>query len=209
MTFYEKNKFSNWKSIFDLSGDDKTTRGVLPSPILDDAAAILRTFGAEESVRPMLAKLAQTNSNPDDLTEVGSVSFHLHDVMKASPIAGTYDLWNENIQVGDIDLELTFNYGRFGYGYSYQLDEEDITAEEQVQYSLLPRILPPRDQREPEDAVMVVCATPHPKFIPFKEEVHLSYGKEIKEALEEAAELSYKPSAFVKEMSNFEQARDQ
>ncbi|KAI8834674.1 hypothetical protein BC829DRAFT_69960 [Chytridium lagenaria] len=147
-------------------------------------------------------------NNPDHLTELGSVSFHMHDVMKASPIAGTYDLWNENVQVGDIDMELTFNYGRFGYGYSYQLEEEDATAEEVVQYSLLPRIIPPRDQREPDEAVMVVCATPHPKFIPFKEVVHLSYGKEIKEVLEEASEHAYKPSALVKEMGSFEKIRD-
>ncbi|KAJ3107645.1 hypothetical protein HDU97_003639 [Phlyctochytrium planicorne] len=194
MTFYEKKKF-NWKSLFELTEDDNSTKN-LSSPVLDEAAAIIRTLNSEESVRPMLA----------------------------SPIAGSYDLWNENVQVGDIDLEITFNYGRFGYGYSYQvensfgqnaaytknqLEEEDVKPEEQVQYSLFPRILPPRDQREPDEAVMVVCATPHPKFIPFKEPAYLSYGKDIRDALEEASDLQYKPTAFVKEMSPFEKVRDQ
>ncbi|KAJ3188106.1 hypothetical protein HK101_009200 [Irineochytrium annulatum] len=148
-------------------------------------------------------------NKPTELKEIGSVSFHLHDIIKASPIAGTYDLWNDHMQVGDIDLELTFNYGRFGYGYSYQFKEEDVTPEELVQYSLLPRIVPPRSQREPDEAVMVACATPHPKFIPFRERVYLSYGKEIQDALEEARDQCYRPNTFVKEMSKFETVRDE
>jgi len=38
-----------------------------------------------------------------------------------SPIFGSYDLWNNELFVGTIDLEITFNYGMFGYGYSYQV----------------------------------------------------------------------------------------
>ncbi|KAI8622253.1 hypothetical protein BC830DRAFT_1076571 [Chytriomyces sp. MP71] len=144
-----------------------------------------------------------------DVSEVGSLSFHLHDIIKANPIAGTYDLWNANIQVGDIDLEFTFSYGSFGYGYSPQLREEDMSPEEIVTYSLFPRVIPRRDQREPEDPVMVVCATPHPRFIHFKEKVYLSYGREIREQLEEVAETMYRPDMLEQEMSDFEQVRDE
>jgi hypothetical protein len=90
-----------------------------------------------------------------------------------------------------------------------QLKEEDITLTELVQYSLLPRVIPRRDQREPDEAVTVVCATPHPKYIPFKEPVYLSYGKEIKEALEEAREEMFLPTSFMKEMDRFEEIRDE
>ncbi len=38
-----------------------------------------------------------------------------------SPIFGSYDLWNNELFVGTIDLEITFNYGMFGYGYSNQV----------------------------------------------------------------------------------------
>ncbi|KAJ3096255.1 hypothetical protein HDU96_000834 [Phlyctochytrium bullatum] len=141
MTFYERPT-SKWRSWFNLTEKAEEQHTTSSSPLLDNAAAVLRTLNSEESVRPML------------------------------------------------------------------LQEEDINAEEQVQYSLFPRIIPPRDQREPDEAVMVVCATPHPKFIPFKEEVYLSYGKDIQGALEEAQDLTYNPSAFVKEMSPFDKIRD-
>ena len=78
-----------------------------------------------------------------------------------------------------------------------------------MQYSLLPRVTPRRDQREPNEAVQVVTATPHPSFIPFKEKVYLSYGKEIKDALEEAEEDEYKPVDYMKEMSKFDKVREQ
>ncbi|KAJ3415178.1 hypothetical protein HDV05_005458 [Chytridiales sp. JEL 0842] len=155
-------------------------------------------------------ELLQMETNqPNEHRQVGSVSFHVHDIIKANPIAGTYDLWDDNVQIGDIDLELTFNYGHFGYGYSYQLREEDLTPNELVQYSLLPRVIPRRDQREPDEAVSVVCATPHPKYIPFKEPVYLSYGKEIKDALEEARDEMFLPTSFMKEMDKFEEIRDE
>ncbi|KAI9328187.1 hypothetical protein DFJ73DRAFT_862078 [Zopfochytrium polystomum] len=140
---------------------------------------------------------------------VGSIFFHLHDIIKANPIAGTFDLWDENFQVGDIGLELTFTYGHFGYGYSHQLQEDDTNSIETVQYSLLPRITPRRDQREPEESVMVVCATPHPSFLPFKEKAYLSYGKDIRKALEEAEEAAYDPDYFRKELGSFDAARDE
>ncbi|KAI9341476.1 hypothetical protein BDR26DRAFT_918418 [Obelidium mucronatum] len=144
-----------------------------------------------------------------DIVSVGSISFHIHDILRANPIAGTYDLWNDNIQVGDIDLEFTHSYGSFGYGYSPQLKEEDMCPEEIITYSLFPRVIPTRTKREPDHPVMVVCATPHPRFIPFKERVYLSYGKEIKEVLEEASDQMYQPALFEKEMSDFDLIRDE
>ncbi|KAJ3099517.1 hypothetical protein HK100_004872 [Physocladia obscura] len=127
----------------------------------------------------------------------------------ANPIAGTYDLWNDNIQVGDIDLELTHSYGSFGYGYSPQLKDEDMTPEEIVTYSLFPRVIPKRDKRELENPVAVVCATPHPQYIDFKEHVYLSYGREIKEQLEEAAESMYMPTLFQREMGGVHHIRNE
>eukprot|EP00833_Pecoramyces_ruminatium_P003670 jgi/Orpsp1_1/1177702/evm.model.c7180000062522.1 len=55
-----------------------------------------------------------------DSKNIGNVYFHLHDIISMSPIIGTYDLWNNELFVGTTDLEITFNYGMFGYGYSNQ-----------------------------------------------------------------------------------------
>ncbi|KAJ3031777.1 UNVERIFIED_CONTAM: Hyaluronan and proteoglycan link protein 1 [Siphonaria sp. JEL0065] len=148
-------------------------------------------------------------SSMTDIASIGSVSFHLHDILRANPIAGTYDLWKENIQVGDIDLEFTHSYGSFGYGYSPQLKEEDMSPEEIITYSLFPRVIPSRGKCEPDNPVMVVTATPHPPIIPFKECVFLSYGREIRETLEEAADTMYEPTLFEKEMGEFDLIRDE
>ena len=78
-----------------------------------------------------------------------------------------------------------------------------------MQYSLLPRVIPRRNQREPDEAVMVVCATPHPSFLPIKEPVYLSYGKDIKNDLEEVRKQMYYPDAFIKELDKFEELRDE
>ncbi|KAJ3312701.1 hypothetical protein HDU76_002828 [Blyttiomyces sp. JEL0837] len=221
MTFFERKGI--WKSLLEFDDEESNQKQQHQSyPTLDDAAAVSRFLTAEETVRPALVirnkrhphnlfkiELITFDASQNHGREIGSVSFHLHDVIKATPIAGTYDLWNDNIQVGDIDLELTFSYGSFGYGYSYQLKEEDITNVEQVQYSLLPRVTPRRDQREPNEVVMVVCATPHPNYIPFKEPMYLSYGKEIQEVLEEARDQTYTPVAFKREMSKFQNVRDE
>ena len=53
--------------------------------------------------------------------EIGSISFHLHDLVKATPIRSNFDIWNKSAHIGDMDLEMTFNYGALGYGYSSQV----------------------------------------------------------------------------------------
>ena len=87
--------------------------------------------------------------------------------------------------VGSIALELTFHYGTFGYGMSQQLLDEDYSAEELIQYSLLPRINPDTDHCEPKEIILKTQAVPHPEFIPFEQKVYLSYGKDLQSQLTE------------------------
>ncbi|KAI9137033.1 hypothetical protein BKA69DRAFT_1100874 [Paraphysoderma sedebokerense] len=140
--------------------------------------------------------------------DVGGVSFHLHDMIPVSPITGTFDLWDQNQLVGDLELEITFSYGSFGYGYSPQLKEEKRTVDELLSYSLFPRITPPQDQMESDGTVLIVKALPHPSYIPFKNKVHLSYGKEIGD-LKAILERQYAPEFFGKDLKKLEATRDQ
>ncbi len=64
---------------------------------------------------------ASAPSDPYSFQEIGSVSFHLHDIIQASPISGIYDIWENNVLVGDLELEITFSYGSYGYGTSSQV----------------------------------------------------------------------------------------
>ncbi|KAJ1563212.1 hypothetical protein HK405_004697 [Cladochytrium tenue] len=227
MTFFEKKGI--WRSLLDVGaeaekgrhGDDDTP----VIPLLDEAASITRALYEEEEIRPSLVVrnkrhphnllliellTSDPTSSPDEpMTIIGSVLFHIHDLIKASPITGIYDLWNESVQVGDINLEITFSYGVFGYGYSHQLREEDTSAVETVQYSVFPRLTPRREQREQDDPVLVVCAVPHPPFVPFTEEVYLSYGKDIRSVLEDAKEAAYQPEVLQNALSSIESIRDE
>ncbi|KAG5462605.1 MAG: hypothetical protein BJ554DRAFT_4453, partial [Olpidium bornovanus] len=105
----------------------------------------------------------------------------------------TYDLWDDTLLVGEINLEVTFNYGEFGYGYSVQMLEPNVEADDLVRYSLFPRINPMPDETDFESHVLQVKAVAHPSFIPFKSRVHLSYGKEIGPRPDEAITTSTDP----------------
>ncbi|KAJ1508271.1 Hyaluronan and proteoglycan link protein 1, partial [Coelomomyces lativittatus] len=119
------------------------------------------------------------SANPSCARRIGLVSLHLHDIISASPVSGIFEVWDENHLIGDVALEITFNYGVFGYGYATQLKEEKRSTDEMIMYSLFPRINPGEDQLDPDTGVLNIQSTPHPSYIPFKEKVYLSYGKEL------------------------------
>lgn len=110
--------------------------------------------------------------------------------------------------VGDIELELTFNYGLFGYGYSYQIKQaQGLKPEDQIQYSLLPRINPPPDQCDQQEPVLISQAVPHPSFIPFKDKAYLSYGKDVIKDLEELESHLYHPTLLKNELKDLSEIR--
>lgn len=82
-----------------------------------------------------------------------------------------------------------------------QLKEENHYTEEMVQYSLFPRIIPPRELCEPNTSTLITQATPHPSFIPFKNRTVLSYGKGIEQALETMRGNMYRPSLLESELN--------
>eukprot|EP00834_Sanchytrium_tribonematis_P005372 NODE_321_length_9805_cov_0.700185.p6 type:complete len:264 gc:universal NODE_321_length_9805_cov_0.700185:2003-2794(+) len=47
-----------------------------------------------------------------------TITFHLHDIVKASPVSTNLDIWGPFGRIGILQAELTFSYGAFGYGNS-------------------------------------------------------------------------------------------
>ncbi|KAI8896784.1 hypothetical protein BC833DRAFT_596190 [Globomyces pollinis-pini] len=128
--------------------------------------------------------------------DIGAILFHLHDIIKGSPSSGEYGINGQHTIVGFVSMEITSNYGSFGYGYSNQLSEEDYTNDELIQYSLLPRINPPNEDCEYGEIVVRSQAIAHPSFIPFEKQVFLSHGKDLQSQLQEISETLYKPKSF-------------
>eukprot|EP00002_Diphylleia_rotans_P010199 TRINITY_DN2059_c0_g1_i11.p1 TRINITY_DN2059_c0_g1~~TRINITY_DN2059_c0_g1_i11.p1 ORF type:complete len:324 (-),score=69.41 TRINITY_DN2059_c0_g1_i11:485-1456(-) len=108
--------------------------------------------------------------------EVASVAFHLHDVIKWSPIRGSFDLLSNHQNVGEIHLEVLFNYGLFGYGYSMQLKDDQKKSTDFLALSLFPRIEPPEDRIETDRITMTPKVMPHPVFLDFNKKAVLGYG---------------------------------
>ncbi|ORX53355.1 hypothetical protein BCR36DRAFT_411131 [Piromyces finnis] len=139
--------------------------------------------------------------------KIGNVYFHLHDIISMSPIFGSYDIWNNELFVGTIDLEITFNYGTFGYGYSNQLNEHLSDPVEMCTYSLFPRINPSEGLSRQTDNIISLTATTHPNFIPFNCKVLLSYGLDIHPIIKNNKSLTYYPKKIEKILSSDNEAK--
>lgn len=132
-------------------------------------------------------ELVCCNAHPEDSQAdrvVGMVAFHLHDVIKQSPVDGVFDLFNSYQTVGEIKLSLAFAYGLFGYGYSAQLFEEKYDVAHFVADSLFPRITIEPSRLDSSKQVLIPKATRHPQFIPFNQRIHLGFGQEISTTLD-------------------------
>lgn len=49
--------------------------------------------------------------------------------------------------IGEVDMEMAFSYGCFGYGYSSQLESKSHTPTEQISQSLFYRAEAPNDRK--------------------------------------------------------------
>jgi hypothetical protein len=77
-------------------------------------------------------------------------------------------MYSNMTRVGQLQLELAFNYGLYGYGHSPQLSDamgsfEQLPPELRVRHSLYPRVQPPDDRTDFASATLIPPAvTPFP-----------------------------------------------
>lgn len=155
--------------------------------------------------------VAREDSSPAQLCPdrvIGTVAFHLHDVIKQSPVDGVFDLFDAYQTVGEIKLSLAFSYGLFGYGYSLQLKEDNYTTDHFLKYSLFPRIDPIAGRTDPVKHLLVPKANRHPSFIPFNQRVQLGFGQDIAPSLDSTHENGGKFSLIAKNLNRFSSLQD-
>ena len=138
---------------------------------------------------------------------IGGLLFHMHDIITGTPLAREFQVAGTHLMIGRIHLELTFNYGAFGYGMDRQLQEEDCTFEELIAYSLFPRLNPDEDEVNQHGYIIKSQAIPHPNFIPFEKRVYLSYGDDLKKELEVLAKATEARTSFEAGMKKTEAVR--
>lgn len=124
-----------------------------------------------------------------DEREIGSVVFHLHEIVRATPIKGSFDIFRKHSVTGRLQLEMLFNYGLYGYGHSPQFKEGFEPAEMRIRYSLFPRVQPPIGREDEATSTLIPRAVSHPSgLIPFNEKAQLGYAEEVKPFLDSHAE---------------------
>lgn len=101
---------------------------------------------------------------------------------QVTQVSGEFDLLDEHLFVGVIDLDVSFCYGLYGYGYSAQLKEEPVvrSVEDHLQFCLFPRVAPPPERTEWDRMTLAPTAISQPPFGMLKDVVPLSYAKELR-----------------------------
>jgi hypothetical protein len=130
-----------------------------PIPVIRNPRHPFNLFQIELMSIPHYAHLESKLGDESAKYVLGSVPFHVHDLVKGSPSVGSFTLTKDHRPVGTITLEIYFTYGTFGYGYSPQLkDGEDPEAK--VEFAMLPRSVPAGGKREEWSQTQLVRSTP-------------------------------------------------
>lgn len=149
----------------------------------------------------------------NDENAVGSCAFNLHDVISIRASEGVYQIWDEFSSVANISLEITFNYGMFGYGFSDRLEEDktmDLALDESFSYSLFPRILTRPEESTDIGTFDFVKNGKRPDFIPFKNEVHLDpLDGDLSTQYSDEKNSKYTPTCLMSSMRDITIYRDQ
>eukprot|EP00058_Branchiostoma_floridae_P022168 XP_002607658.1 hypothetical protein BRAFLDRAFT_84653 [Branchiostoma floridae] len=97
---------------------------------------------------------------------VGNATLHLFDIVKV---------------VGELDLEICFVYGIFGFGQSHQLEQYDQEVKEILNHSMFCRLPPPEQRVSKHGHCELLSSLPigPPSFIPFETTVDIGNGRDL------------------------------
>ena len=129
-----------------------------PIPVIRNPRHPFNLFQIELMSIPHYAHFESALSDESAKYVLGSVPFHVHDLVKGSPSMGSFTLTKDHRPVGTITLEIYFTYGTFGYGYSPQLKDGD-DPEAKVEFAMLPRSVP-AGKRDEWSQTQLVRSTP-------------------------------------------------
>ncbi len=96
--------------------------------------------------------------------QLGSVSFHLHELIRAHRARDEFNIFSGDTIVGTLHLDIAFSYGVFGYGYSPQLTDV-LPVTQALKRSLFPRVAPPRRRTDTRKAVIMAKLNPTPAIL--------------------------------------------
>ncbi|XP_025052487.1 C2 calcium-dependent domain-containing protein 6 isoform X3 [Alligator sinensis] len=84
---------------------------------------------------------------------LGYATVHLYEVIQRSHFTETLAMRSRNIVVCTLEVEFTFCYGSFGYGYSHQLKQPEPELQKTIKRSMFLRIPPLKDRRDRQSVI--------------------------------------------------------
>jgi len=91
----------------------------------------------------------------DDQCVIGTVPFHVHDLVKGAPSSGEFTITKGHLPVGNVTVEFFFTYGRFGFGFSPQINASSEFLDEALQFTMFPRCIPESRKDEWSQTLLV------------------------------------------------------
>ena len=108
-------------------------------------------------------------AKPTSHTILCSREIHVFDIIKHQLDIRYVELRYADRVFGEIELEMCFQYGTFGYGTSNQFENRQKTFADQVMHSMHYRSLPPMEQLDAQSGTLKCSHVGHPDFLIFNQ----------------------------------------
>lgn len=143
---YSAGPFSNLSLRVQVGNITKAFRTVSfnnGSPIWDQVLHIPCTVYPDEKnpLNSIVFSLFHQGPFPGEESQVvGTILFHLHNIIQSNINSGQYGFTSFDQNVGLLSLTMKFLYGLYGCGHSMQLVDENLSPQGFIAYSLYPKI---------------------------------------------------------------------
>ncbi|XP_036900580.1 C2 calcium-dependent domain-containing protein 6 [Sturnira hondurensis] len=92
---------------------------------------------------------------------LGSVQIHLYEIIQKGCFTEEFQVLNKNTFICRMEVEFTFSYGNFGFGFSHQLKP----LQKVVEPSMFMNIAPPPERTDPVTNVIIPQPIEYPAFL--------------------------------------------
>ncbi|KAM5326179.1 cation channel sperm-associated targeting subunit tau [Glossophaga mutica] len=105
--------------------------------------------------------LMQCNNENNYNLMLGSVQIHLYEIIQKGCFTEEFQVLNKNTFICRMEVEFTFSYGNFGFGFSHQLKP----LQKVVEPSMFMNIAPPPERTDPVTNVITPQWIQYPAFL--------------------------------------------
>ncbi|XP_053453397.1 LOW QUALITY PROTEIN: cation channel sperm-associated targeting subunit tau [Nycticebus coucang] len=106
-------------------------------------------------------ELMHYDSTHKSPVSLGNVQIHLYEVIQKGCFTEEFHMLNKNAYICRLEMEFTFSYGNFGYGFSHQLKP----LQKIIEPSMFMSTAPPPERTDPTTNVIMPQPVEYPAFL--------------------------------------------